>query len=111
MGSLVAVDSKEEAGATKERSSERRRQWHVMAQATAAASERERETESGRAQIGEEGEAGAAGAPGRRPGRVLVGAWAPGSGRVLSARHGGTARPAVARAGADTGREEGALAG
>jgi len=57
----------------------------------------------------EEGEAGAVGAPSGRPGRVQVGAWAPRGGRVLPARHGGTAWPAVAHAGA--GREEGALAG
>ena len=94
---------KEEAGAAKERSSERRRQWHAAARAAAAASERERERESGRAQMGEEGEAGAARALGARPGRVQVGAWAPHGGRVLPAR------PAVARAGA--GREEGVVDG
>jgi len=46
----------------------------------------------------EEGEVGAAGAPGGRPGRI----GAPRGGGVLLARHGGTARPAIAR-----GRGEG----
>ena len=61
--------------------------------------------------MGEVGEAGAAGAPSGRLGHVQIGAWAPRGGRALPARHGGTARPAVARAGAGVGREKGALGG
>ena len=66
---------------------------------------RERERESGEAQLAAEGKAGA---PGGRPGCVHPGACALRGCRALQARHGGTARPSVAwtwvraRGGGDT---------